>query len=40
MNQRKERGSMIGCAAYYNHKAGRLDDLTLDAYANLPLDTI
>jgi len=35
-----DNAAMIGCAAYYNHKAGRLDDLTLDAYANLPLDTI
>jgi len=30
---------MIGGAAYYNFKAGIVDDLTLDAYASLPLDS-
>ena len=33
-----DNAAMIGCAAYYNYKAGILDDLTLDAYASLPLD--
>jgi N6-L-threonylcarbamoyladenine synthase len=33
-----DNAAMIGCAAYYNYKAGIMDDLTLDAYASLPLD--
>ncbi len=33
-----DNAAMIGCAAYYNYKAGILDDLTLDAYASQPLD--
>jgi N6-L-threonylcarbamoyladenine synthase len=33
-----DNAAMIGCAAYYNYKAGIVDDLTLDAYASLPLD--
>ncbi|MBE6034978.1 MAG: tRNA (adenosine(37)-N6)-threonylcarbamoyltransferase complex transferase subunit TsaD [Clostridiales bacterium] len=32
-----DNAAMIGCAAYYNYKAGFVSDLTLDAYPNLPL---
>jgi len=32
-----DNGAMIGCAAYYKYKSGEIDDLTLDAVANLPL---
>ena len=32
-----DNAAMIGCAAYYNYKAGRVSDLTLDAIPNLPL---
>ena len=32
-----DNAAMIGCAAYYNFKAGQIDDLTLDAIPNLPL---
>ncbi len=32
-----DNGAMIGSAAYYAYQAGRVDDLTMDAIANLPL---
>lgn len=32
-----DNAAMIGCAAYYNYKAGKISDLTLDAIPNLPL---
>ena len=32
-----DNAAMIGCAAYYKYMAGGKDDLSLDAYANLPL---
>lgn len=32
-----DNAAMIGCAAYYKYKAGQKDDLTLDAFPNLPL---
>ena len=32
-----DNAAMIGCAAYYKYIAGERDDLSLDAYANLPL---
>lgn len=32
-----DNAAMIGCAAYYKYKAGYVNDLTLDAYPNLPL---
>lgn len=32
-----DNAAMIGCAAYYKYQAGMVDDLTLDAYPNLPL---
>ena len=32
-----DNAAMIGCAAYYKHEAGEIDDLTLDAIPNLPL---
>lgn len=32
-----DNAAMIGCAAYYSYKAGRRDDLTLDAVPNLEL---
>ena len=32
-----DNAAMIGCAAYYKYKAGFVDDLTLDAYPNLPI---
>ncbi|WP_027399487.1 tRNA (adenosine(37)-N6)-threonylcarbamoyltransferase complex transferase subunit TsaD [Anaerovorax odorimutans] len=32
-----DNAAMIGCAAYYKYKEGMVDDLTLDAYPNLPL---
>ena len=32
-----DNAAMIGCAAYYNYKAGKVSDLTLDAIPNLPL---
>lgn len=32
-----DNAAMIGCAAYYKYMAGEIDDLNLDAQANLPL---
>lgn len=32
-----DNAAMISCAAYYKYKEGLVDDLTLDAYATLPL---
>lgn len=32
-----DNAAMIGCAAYYKYQAGMVDDLTLDAYPNLPI---
>lgn len=32
-----DNAAMIGCAAYYKYIAGEIDDLNLDAQANLPL---
>ncbi|MEG0156532.1 MAG: tRNA (adenosine(37)-N6)-threonylcarbamoyltransferase complex transferase subunit TsaD [Anaerovoracaceae bacterium] len=32
-----DNGAMIGCAAYYKYMAGQVDDLTLDAVANLAI---
>lgn len=32
-----DNAAMIGCAAYYKYKAGKVDDLNLDAHANLPI---
>ncbi len=32
-----DNAAMIACAAYYKYKAGGRDDLTLDAFPNLPL---
>ena len=32
-----DNAAMIACAAYYAYKAGVCDDLSLDAYASLPL---
>lgn len=32
-----DNAAMIACAAYYKYQAGLVDDLTLDAYPNLPL---
>lgn len=32
-----DNAAMIGCAAYYQYKAGMIHDLTLDADPNLPL---
>ena len=34
-----DNAAMIGCAAYYNYKAGLVDSLELDAFANLPFRT-
>lgn len=33
-----DNAAMIGCAAYYKYKSGKVDDLRLDAFPNLPLD--
>lgn len=33
-----DNAAMIGCAAYYKYMAGGIDDLTLDAIPNLPLE--
>ncbi|MBE6036259.1 MAG: tRNA (adenosine(37)-N6)-threonylcarbamoyltransferase complex transferase subunit TsaD [Clostridiales bacterium] len=33
-----DNAAMIGCAAYYKAKAGLMDDLSLDANPNLPLE--
>ena len=32
-----DNAAMIGCAAYYKYLAGGIDDLTLDAFANLEM---
>jgi N6-L-threonylcarbamoyladenine synthase len=32
-----DNAAMIGCAAYYKFKEGYLDDMSLDAFPNLPL---
>ncbi len=32
-----DNAAMIGCAAYYEYRAGRLADMSLNAIANLPL---
>ena len=34
-----DNAAMIGCAAYYRYKEGFRDDLFMDAYANLNLET-
>jgi N6-L-threonylcarbamoyladenine synthase len=34
-----DNAAMIGCAAYYNQRAGITDSLELDAFANLPFRT-
>jgi len=33
-----DNAAMIGCAAYYKFKEGYLDDMSLDAFPNLPLE--
>lgn len=33
-----DNAAMIGCAAYYKFKEGFLDDMSLDAFPNLPLE--
>ncbi len=33
-----DNAAMIGCAAYYEYKSGRLADMSLNAIANLPLN--
>jgi tRNA A37 threonylcarbamoyltransferase TsaD len=35
-----DNGAMIGAAAYYAFKKGRVSSLDLNAYATLPLDEI
>jgi N6-L-threonylcarbamoyladenine synthase len=32
-----DNAAMVACAGYYQYKAGMRDDLSLDAYATLPL---
>ena len=32
-----DNAAMIACAAYYDYRAGRAADLSIDAVANLPL---
>ncbi|SET13634.1 tRNA (adenosine(37)-N6)-threonylcarbamoyltransferase complex transferase subunit TsaD [Anaerobranca gottschalkii] len=34
-----DNAAMIGCAAYYLYKAGRIGDLDLNAYASMPLNS-
>ncbi len=33
-----DNAAMIGCAAYYEYKSGKIADMSLNAIANLPLD--
>ncbi len=33
-----DNAAMIGCAAYFEYKAGKLADMSLNAVANLPID--